>query len=158
MVRSMPVQQEATGSTAPPAAGTALVELLTVVARRVARGVGAVLAEDGATLDSYRLMRALGDGPGATMGELCAVLSVPAPTATRLVDGLVDAALAHRLPDRVRVHLSTRGRTRLDRLHALVRAHESALAAELGAGRVAALVAALTDVAEPPGSEPIARS
>jgi DNA-binding MarR family transcriptional regulator len=163
MVRSMPVQQEATGSTAPPAAGTALVELLTVVARRVARGVGAVLAEDGATLDSYRLMRALGDGPGATMGELCAVLSVPAPTATRLVDGLVDAALAHRLPDpddgrRVRVHLSTRGRTRLDRLHALVRAHESALAAELGTGRVAALVAALADVTEPPGSEPTARS
>ena len=154
MVRSMSVEQQATGSPVPPAAGTALVELLTVVARRVARGVATVLAEDGATLDSYRLMRALGDGPGRTMGELCATLSVPAPTATRLVDGLVDAALAHRLPDpddgrRVRVHLSARGRTRLDRLHALVQAHESALAAELGPARVTALVAALTDVAEP---------
>jgi DNA-binding MarR family transcriptional regulator len=148
-------QQQATGSAALPDAAPALVELLTVVARRVARGVGAVLAEDGATLDSYRLMRALGDGPGRTMGELGVALSVPAPTATRLVDGLVDAALAYRLPDpddgrRVRVHLSARGRTRLDRLHALVCAHESAVAAEFGAGRVAALVAALTDLAETP--------
>jgi DNA-binding MarR family transcriptional regulator len=155
MVRSMPVEQEATGPVLPAAAGSSLVELLTVVARRVARGVAAVLAEDGATLDTYRLLRALGDGPGRTMGELCAALSVPAPTATRLVDGLVDAALAYRLPDpddgrRVRVHLSTRGRTRLDRLDALVRAHESALTAELGAGRVAALVTALADVADPP--------
>ncbi|MGY1669864.1 MarR family winged helix-turn-helix transcriptional regulator [Geodermatophilus sp. SYSU D00710] len=151
----MPVEQRATGSRVPSATGPSLVELLTVVARRVARGVATVLAEDGATLDAYRLMRALGDGPGRTMGELGTVLSMPAPTATRLVDGLVDAALAYRLPDpgdgrRVRVHLSARGRTRLDRLEALVRAHESALAAELGADRVRALVAALTDLAGPP--------
>ncbi len=156
----MSVEQRATRSPAPPTAGPALVELLTVVSRRVARGVATVLAEDGATLDSYRAMRALGDGPGRTMGELCAALSVPAPTATRLVDGLVDAALAYRLPDpddgrRVRVHLSARGRTRLDRLDALVRAHEAALAAELGAERVASLVAALTDLADPPDAAPL---
>ena len=151
----MSVEQRATRPPAPPTAEPALVELLTVVARRVARGVATVLAEDGATLDSYRAMRALGDGPGRTMGELCTALSVPAPTATRLVDGLVDGALAYRLPDpddgrRVRVHLSAHGRTRLDRLDALVRAHEAALAAELGAERVSTLVAALTDLAGPP--------
>ncbi len=153
----MAVEQQATGAPAPPSAAPSLVELLTVVARRVARGVTAVLAEDGATLDSYRLMRALGGGPGRTMGELGAALCLPAPTTTRLVD----AALAYRLPDpddgrRVRVHLSARGRTRLDRLEALVAAHEAALAAELGADRVGALVAALTDLAAPqdplPGS------
>jgi DNA-binding MarR family transcriptional regulator len=157
----MAVEQQATGAPAPPSAAPSLVELLTVVARRVARGVTAVLAEDGATLDSYRLMRALGGGPGRTMGELGAALCLPAPTTTRLVDALVDAALAYRLPDpddgrRVRVHLSARGRTRLDRLEALVAAHEAALAAELGADRVGALVAALTDLAAPqdplPGS------
>ncbi|MGY1695293.1 MarR family winged helix-turn-helix transcriptional regulator [Geodermatophilus sp. SYSU D00814] len=148
----MTVEQRATGSAVPPSTGSSLVELLTAVTRRVARGVTAVLAEDGATLDSYRVLRALGAGPGCTMGELGSALAMPAPTATRLVDGLVDAALAYRLPDpddgrRVRVHLSARGRTRLDRLEALVRAHEDALAAELGAERVGALVAALTDVA-----------
>jgi DNA-binding MarR family transcriptional regulator len=144
-----------------PAAGTAvtsspdrvsddLVELLTVTQRRVARGVAAVLAEDGATLDGYHLLRCL-TGGGRSMGELVAALHLPAPTLTRLVDGLVDGALAYRLPDaedrrKVVVHLSDLGRARLDRLEALVRAHESALAASMGPDRVAALTRALADL------------
>ena len=129
-----------------------LVELLTVTQRRVARGVAAVLAEDGATLDGYRLLRSLAGAPGRSMGELVAALHLPAPTLTRLVDGAVDAALAYRLPDpddgrKVVVHLSEPGRTRLARLEALVAAHESALAVSLGGDRVAALVRALEDLA-----------
>jgi DNA-binding MarR family transcriptional regulator len=129
-----------------------LVELLTVTQRRVAGGVAVVLAEDGATLDGYRLLRSLGGATGRSMGELVAALHLPAPTLTRLVDGAVDAALAYRLPDpddgrKVVVHLSELGRTRLSRLEALVRAHESALATSLGADRVAALVRALADLA-----------
>ena len=128
-----------------------LVELLTVTHRRVARGVTAVLAEDGATLDGYRLLRALAGG-GRSMGELVAALHLPAPTLTRLVDAAVDGALAYRLPDpddgrKVVVHLSDAGRVRLERLEALVRAHESALADALGGERVEALVRALTDLA-----------
>ena len=76
-----------------------LVELLTVTQRRLARGVAAVLAEDGATLDGYRLLRSLAGAGGRSMGELVAALHLPAPTLTRLVDGAVDAALAYRLPD-----------------------------------------------------------
>jgi DNA-binding MarR family transcriptional regulator len=149
----MPGEQRAAGAADAGTAAPTLVELLTLVSRRVARGVAAVLAEDGATLDSYRVMRALAPGPGRSMGEVCAALCLPAPTATRLVDGLVDAALAYRLPDpddgrRVRVHLSARGHVRLDRLEALVQAHESALAAQLGTERVAALVSALADLAD----------
>jgi DNA-binding MarR family transcriptional regulator len=128
-----------------------LVELLTVTQRRVARGVAAVLAEDGATLDGYRLLRSLAGAGGRSMGELVAALHLPAPTLTRLVDGAVDAALAYRLPDpedgrKVVVHLSEPGRARLSRLEALVSAHESALAAALGADRIAALVRALGDL------------
>jgi DNA-binding MarR family transcriptional regulator len=146
-----------------PAAGTAseaspdrvsddLVELLTVIQRRVARGVSSALAEDGATLDSYRLLRSLAGG-GRSMGELVAALHLPAPTLTRLVDTAVDGALAYRLPDpedrrKVVVHLSDLGRTRLARLEALVRGNEAALAASLGAQRVAALVRALADLAD----------
>jgi DNA-binding MarR family transcriptional regulator len=79
-------------------------------------------------------------------------LHLPAPTLTRLVDGAVDAALAYRLPDpddgrKVVVHLSELGRTRLSRLEALVRAHESALATALGGDRVSALIRALGDLA-----------
>jgi DNA-binding MarR family transcriptional regulator len=129
-----------------------LVELLTVTQRRVARGVAAVLAEDGATLDGYRLLRSLAGVSGRSMGELVAALHLPAPTLTRLVDAAVDAALAYRLPDpadgrKVVVHLSERGGAQLARLEALVRAHESALAASLGADRVAALTRALTELA-----------
>jgi DNA-binding MarR family transcriptional regulator len=133
-----------------------LVELLTVTQRRVARGVAAVLAEDGATLDGYRLLRSLAGVSGRSMGELVAALHLPAPTLTRLVDGAVDAALAYRLPDpddgrKVVVHLSEPGRTRLSRLEALVQAHESALADSLGGDRVAALVRALGDLANAEG-------
>jgi DNA-binding MarR family transcriptional regulator len=129
-----------------------LVELLTVTQRRVARGVAAVLAEDGATLDGYRLLRSLAGPSGRSMGELVAALHLPPPTLTRLVDGAVDAALAYRLPDpddgrKVVVHLSALGRTRLSRLEALVAAHEAALAASLGGDRVATLIRALNDLA-----------
>jgi DNA-binding MarR family transcriptional regulator len=130
-----------------------LVELLTVTQRRVARGVAKVLAEDGATLDGYRLLRSLAGPSGRSMGELVAALHLPPPTLTRLVDAAVDAALAYRRPDpddgrKVVVHLSEPGRTRLSRLEALVAAHESALAAALGGDRVAALIRALDDLAD----------
>jgi DNA-binding MarR family transcriptional regulator len=142
----------ATSTSSPERVSDDLVELLTVTHRRVARGVTAVLVEDGATLDGYRLLRALAGGNGRSMGELVAALHLPAPTLTRLVDAAVDGALAYRLPDpadgrKVVVHLSDAGRVRLERLEALVRAHESALADALGGERVEALVRALTDLA-----------
>jgi DNA-binding MarR family transcriptional regulator len=142
--------------TSPGRVSDDLVELLTVTQRRVARGVAAVLAEDGATLDGYRLLRSLAGGAGRSMGELVAALHLPAPTLTRLVDGAVEAALVYRLPDphdgrKVVVHLSDPGRVRLARLEALVAAHESALATALGGDRVAALVRALRDLADAEG-------
>jgi DNA-binding MarR family transcriptional regulator len=129
-----------------------LVELLTVTQRRVAREVSSVLAEDGATLDGYRLLRSLAGPGGRSMGELVAALHLPPPTLTRLVDGAVDAALAYRLPDprdgrKVVVHLSEPGQIRLARLEAMVQAHEEALARSLGQERVSALVRALADLA-----------
>ena len=143
----------AAAGTSPGRVSDDLVELLTVTQRRVARGVAMVLAEDGATLDGYRLLRSLSGVGGRSMGELVAALHLPPPTLTRLVDGAVDAALVYRLPDpddgrKVVVHLSEPGRARLARLEALVAAHESALAAALGGDRVAALVRALGDLAE----------
>jgi len=143
------------GASAEPSVGRAsddLVELLTVTQRRVARGVAAVLAEDGATLDGYRLLRSLDGAAGRSMGELAAALHLPAPTLTRLVDGAVDAALAYRLPDprdgrKVVVHLSEVGRVRLARLEALVGAHEAVLASSLDADLADALRRALVDFA-----------
>jgi DNA-binding MarR family transcriptional regulator len=140
----VPDRQAGGASQTPPD----LVELLTVTSRRLSRTVAAALAEDGATLDGYRVLRSLVAAPGRTMGQLGAGLHLPGPTATRVVDGLVDAALAYRLPDpadrrRVVVHPSALGRTRLVRWEALVQAREQALAGSLGDRRVAELAGAL---------------
>ena len=144
---------EAVPGPSPGRVSEGLVELLTVTQRRLARGLTAVLAEDDATLEGYRLLGSLAGPGGRSMGELVTALHLPAPTLTRLVDAAVDAALAYRLPDpddgrKVVVHLSERGRDRLSRLDAMVRAHESALATSLGSDRVADLVRALTRVAD----------
>ena len=140
---------------APPRAevgpGPGLVELLAATSRRVSRAVAAALAEDGGTVDGYRVLRALAAAPGRTMGQLATALHLPAPTATRVVDALADAALVYRLPDpadgrRVVVHVSAMGATRLARWEALVQAQEAALARSLGAERVDALVHALAEL------------
>jgi DNA-binding MarR family transcriptional regulator len=137
-----------------PDAGADLVELLTVAQREVAAGVGTALAEDGATLDGYRLLRSLAAVRGRTMSDLAAALRLPAASVTRLVDAAVEGALAYRLPDpddgrKVVVRLSEPGRVKLRRLEALVQAHESALARSLGGDRVAALVRALAGMGGP---------
>ena len=142
---------DAAAGSSPARVSDDLVELLTVTQRRLARGLAVVLAEDDATLHSYRLLRSLAGASGRSMGELAAALHLPAPTLTRLVDGAVDAALAYRLPDpedgrKVVVHLSDAGSARLSRLEALVAAHEAALAASLGGDRVSALMRALADL------------
>ncbi|MEU2348774.1 MarR family transcriptional regulator [Modestobacter sp. NPDC049651] len=140
-----------TGGRVAAPAGADLVELLTATSRRVSRAVAAALAEDGATLDGYRVLRCLVASPGRTMGQLVAALHLPGPTATRVVDGLVDAALVYRLPDpddgrRVVVHPSALGRTRLARWESLVAAQEAAFAGQIGADRVAALRSALAEL------------
>ena len=149
----MALGSDTAAGSSPARVSADLVELLTVTQKRLSRGLAVVLAEDDAPVEGYRLLRSLAGPQGRSMGELVAALHLPAPTLTRLVDGAVDAGLAYRLPDpedgrKVVVHLSERGRARLGRLEALVRAHESALATSLGADRVADLARALSRLAE----------
>jgi DNA-binding MarR family transcriptional regulator len=151
MVSGMPGRDVDATTTAP----ADLVELLTATSRRVERAVATALAEDGGTLEAYRVLRCLAAARGTTMGRLVARLQLPGPTATRLVDGLVDDTLVYRLPDpedrrRVVVHLSAAGRTRLARWESLVQAREAALARSLGEDRVDALAQALRGLAGEP--------
>jgi DNA-binding MarR family transcriptional regulator len=111
-----------------------LVEVVTLAQRRLSRDLAVAFLEEGSSLDQWRILRALADGEGHSMGELAESLQVPHPTLTRLVDGLGDSGDAYRRSAeddrrRVVVHLSRRGRERLDRLDALVTAHQSALRA-----------------------------
>jgi DNA-binding MarR family transcriptional regulator len=114
-----------------------------VVQRQASRGLATALAEDGCTLDQWRVLRALGDGDGHLMGELAGSLVIAHPTLTRVVDGLVDSGLVYRRQStvdrrRVAVHLARQGRVRLARLDALVRAHEDALRSDPEGARLQA--------------------
>ena len=125
-----------------------LVEILTLAQRRAVRGLAARLADDGCTLDQWRVLRALGDGEGHLMGELADALQIAQPTLTRVVESMVDAAWIYRRPSdedrrRVAVHLSRQGRVRLSRLDAIVKAHEDALLASPDWGEVQTRISGL---------------
>ncbi|MEU4805408.1 MarR family transcriptional regulator [Actinosynnema sp. NPDC023587] len=127
-----------------------LVDLLTRTQRAFVRDLGAVLEEEGATVDQWRVLRALA-AEERSMGELAAALEIPHPTLTRIVDGLVDSALLYRSQSgedrrKVSVHVSELGHARLERLEALAAAHERALAARLGPETVANLADLLRDL------------
>lgn len=134
---------------APPAATPRLVELLTVVQRRVARSAEDALARVDLTVDQWRALRTLAAGPGLTMGELTERLLIPAPSTTRLVDGLVDRALVYRRSSpgdrrRVEATLTDAGDRLLARAEALVDSHEAEIRSGYGASVVDALLDALS--------------
>lgn len=111
--------------------------LLAQVERQLARRIEAALADDGLTIDQWRVLHLLADGAGRTMTAIAAAVAVPGPTLTKVVDRLVDAATVYRLPDtadrrRVLVLLSEEGRTTHDRLAPQVRAIEADVLAALG--------------------------
>lgn len=130
--------------------------LLTRIERRVARRVEAVLGPDGPALDQWRVLDLLVDGTGRPMSAIAAHTLVPAPTLTKIVDRLVDAALVHRRADdtdrrRVLVFPTELGRATHARLAPAVAAAEHAVVDELGAADAARFVALLQRLAERPG-------
>jgi len=94
---------------------TAHVDLLRQVATGLTARVQDILAPSGLTLDQWRVLRTLdGEGPLA-MSDLSSRTRIPAPTATRVVDRLVERSLLYRNVDaadrrRVLVHAAERGR------------------------------------------------
>lgn len=109
-----------------------LVDLLTTAQRMLARGLAALFEEEQATVEQWRILRALSVDQGRSMGELAVALEIPHPTLTRLVDGLVDSAHLYRTQSsrdrrRISVHLSARGEELLGRLNSFAAAHEEAL-------------------------------
>lgn len=125
-----------------------LVDALTSVQRMLARDLATRFEDERSTLEQWRVMRALADAPGLSMGEIAAALEIPQPTLTRVVDSLVDSALLYRTQSaedrrKVSVHLSTLGRPKLARLDALAAAHERSLAALFGEQMLDRLVLSL---------------
>ncbi|HZY00438.1 MAG TPA: MarR family transcriptional regulator [Dermatophilaceae bacterium] len=127
---------------------THLVDALTSVQRMLARDLAARFEDENATLEQWRVMRALANAPGLSMGEIATELEIPQPTLTRVVDSLVDSALLYRTQSaedrrKVSVHLSTLGRRKLTRLNALADAHEQSLTADIGEQTLDRLVSSL---------------
>lgn len=127
---------------------TNLVDALTSVQRMLARDLATRFEDERATLEQWRVMRALANAPGLSMGEIAAALEIPQPTLTRVVDSLVDSALLYRTQSaedrrKVSVHLSTLGRRKLARLDALADAHERSLTAHFGEQMLNRLVSSL---------------
>jgi DNA-binding MarR family transcriptional regulator len=91
----------------------------------VTRQLSRVLAEEGCSVEHWRILRLLRDGHGHPMSEIAEFALVPAPSVTRLIDGMVTDGLVHRTADpcdrrRVLVHMTPRGRALYRRLDALI--------------------------------------
>lgn len=133
---------------------THLVDALTTVQRMLARDLITRFEDESTTLEQWRVMRALANAPGLSMGEIAATLEIPQPTLTRVVDALVDSALLYRTQSardrrKISVHLSTLGRRKLARLDALADAHERSLTALLGEQMLDRLVSSLQILRKP---------
>ena len=134
-------------STVPP-----LVRLLGQVERRVSRQLDATLAAEKLTVDQWRVLDLLSNGPGRTMSQITAATGVPGPTLTKIVDKLIDAAAVYRLVDprdrrRVLAFISDEGRILHERLSPEVTSAETDALVVLGddAALLIDLLCRLTD-------------
>ena len=67
--------------------------LLAEAEQAVNRGLAEALGAEGVTVEQWRILRALSDGYGHSMGDLAAAVLMPHPTLTKAVDRLVERAL-----------------------------------------------------------------
>ncbi|GLW04973.1 transcriptional regulator [Microtetraspora sp. NBRC 13810] len=118
---------------------------MTRAERSVNRGLSAALAAEDVNVDQWRILQALADGRGHSMGDLAEAALMPHPTLTKAVDRLVDRALVYRGHDpadrrKVAVFLATRGSDLLGRLEAGIAEHHRAIHATFGADRTEQLM------------------
>jgi DNA-binding MarR family transcriptional regulator len=130
-------------------------QLVAQVEHRVSGRIEAVLSPAGLTLDQWRVLSLLSDCRGHSMTEIAGHAMVPAPTLTKIVDRLVEAALVHRRVDetdrrRVLVLASAHGAELHRSLALKVARVEGDLAAELAADEAALLLRLLARLAAPP--------
>lgn len=146
------------GEAAPMPVDPACVSLGRLVARvehQVSRQVASAAARENLSLNQWRVIALLGNGPGLSMTEIAEHLMMPPPTLTRIVDRLVDAAAVHRRVDevdhrRVRVFLSAHGAELHARLGPEIARAEHDIVTKLGQQDARRLLLLLEQIANPP--------
>ncbi|MEV0585929.1 MarR family transcriptional regulator [Nonomuraea sp. NPDC050310] len=131
--------------------GASLAYLLSRAERSVNRALATALSAEGVTVEQWRILRALADGQGHSMGELAVAVLMPHPTLTKAVDRLIDAALVYRGPcagdrRRVAVFLADRGVDLLARVEGTVAEHHRDIEAAYGPDRTGRLMTDLDDL------------
>jgi DNA-binding MarR family transcriptional regulator len=130
-----------------------LAYLLAEAEQAVNRGLAESLGEEGVTVEQWRILRALSDGYGHSMGDLAAAVLMPHPTLTKAVDRLIEGALVYRRQDdvdrrRVAVYLADRGRDLVRRLDEQAIEHHRRIEAAYGAQRTERLMRELGRLVE----------
>ncbi len=92
----------------------ALALLLRQADRRVTARLSALLTSRGSSVEQWHVLSYLSDGAGRAMSEIGAVVMLPPPTMSKLVDAMVALNLVYRRADardrrRVLVFLTARG-------------------------------------------------
>ena len=130
-----------------------LAYLLAEAEQAVNRGLAESLGAEGVTVEQWRILRALSDGYGHSMGDLAAAVLMPHPTLTKAVDRLIEGALVYRRQDeidrrRVAVHLADRGQVLLLRLDRQAEEHHRGIEAAYGVQRTERLMRELGRLVE----------
>ncbi|KQT47611.1 MarR family transcriptional regulator [Aureimonas sp. Leaf454] len=95
------------------------------------------LTADGVSVDQWRILKVLSERQGVTMGAIAEELTLNAPTATKLIDRMVQEALVYRGPDpldrrKVLVFLAEKGTRLLVAQNRQVDEQESSVETTLG--------------------------
>jgi DNA-binding MarR family transcriptional regulator len=124
---------------------SSLAYLLSRAERSVNRGLAAALAAEDVSVEQWRILQALADGRGHSMGDLAEAALMPHPTLTKAIDRLVERAVVYRGHDpvdrrKVAVFLADRGSDLLARLEARIAEHHRGILATYGTARTERLM------------------
>jgi DNA-binding MarR family transcriptional regulator len=116
-----------------------LAHILSHAERRLVQRLTALLAEEGCSVEQWRVLSAVADGAGHPMTEIAEYALMPAPSLTKLVDRMVADNLVYRRTDpadrrRVLLHLAARGRILHQRAAHRVDTDQAGLLAALPSG------------------------
>jgi len=122
------------------------------------RYVARQMSAEGVSYDQWRVLKALSDDTGLTMGKLAGALGLNLPTVTKLVDRMVSKALLYRVLDpddrrKVRIFASDKGKTLLHELDVHVMSQERKLESSYSDDDVQRLKELLEDLFQPRSSD-----